>query len=77
MMNDEPIPQDRPLIWTSRGNVPMALLRPVEVEWTINDDYVKFVERYRAIDTGEVVKESAHVYDRKGTFAAGLAAELR
>jgi hypothetical protein len=75
-MNVQAIPQDEPLIWTIRGNVPMSSLHPADMQWVINDDFIKVVERYRAIDTGEVVKESAHVYDRKGTFAAGLAASM-
>ncbi len=53
----------------------MSTLKPVELSWTINDDFIKLVEIYRNQD-GEIVKESAHVYDRKGTFAAGLAAEM-
>ena len=63
-----------PLIYTSKGNVPIASLA-YETEWTVNDDYIKFVERHRDA-SGEVVKESAHVYDRKGVFASGMAASF-
>ena len=59
-----------PLIYTSKGNVPLASLT-YETSWEINDDYIKFAERYRDA-TGEVVKEGAHVYDRRGVCASGL-----
>ena len=60
-----------PLIYTSKGNVPAASLT-YETAWDVQDSYIKFVERYRD-ESGEVVKESAHVYDRHGVFGAGMA----
>lgn len=63
-----------PLIYTTKGNVPIASLT-YSTDWDVQDAYIKFTERYKDA-SGEVVKESAHVYDRKGTFAAGLAASL-
>lgn len=61
---------DEPLIYTSKGNVPIASLT-YETAWEVNDAFIKFVERYRDA-TGEVVKEGAHVYDRRGACATGL-----
>lgn len=63
-----------PLIYTSKGNIPVASLK-LETQWDVNEDFIKFTERYRD-ESGEVVKESAHVYDRKGSFAAGLASSI-
>jgi len=64
---------DEPLIYTSKGNLPIASLA-YETAWDVNDAYIKFVERY--LLGGEVVKESAHVYDRQGVSAFGAAANL-
>jgi len=61
----------QPLIYTSKGNVPIDSVK-LEVVWDVQDGYIKFTERYRDAN-GEVVKESAHVFDRKGSFAAGIA----
>lgn len=60
-----------PLIYTSKGNVPVAVLK-YETAWDDQPHYIKFVERYRD-ESGEVVKESAHVYSKAGVFAEGLA----
>lgn len=60
---------DEPLIFTSKGNVPIASLK-YEYVWEVNEDYIKFVERYFDSD-GEVVKESAHVCGLKGVVALG------
>ena len=54
---------ETPLIYTTKGNIPIDSLR-FETIWDITEDYIKFVERYY-LDT-EIVKESAHVYDLKG-----------
>lgn len=63
-----------PLIYTSKGNVPVSSLT-YETEWTVNDAFIQFVERHRDA-SGEVVKESAHVYDRVGISATAIAASL-
>lgn len=65
---------NEPLIYTIKGNVPVSALT-YSTEWDVQEAYIKFTERYKD-ESGEVVKESAHVYDRKGTFAAGLAASI-
>ena len=49
---------DQPMIWTSRGNVPLSDVEQ-EIEWRVSNDQVVFIERYRL--DGEVVKESTHV----------------
>ena len=51
-----------PLIWTTKGNIPVADLR-VENVWEDTEDYVKFTELYFLDD--EMVKASTHVYCRK------------
>jgi len=61
---------DEPLIYTTKGNVPVSSLT-YQNEWMVNDDFIKFTERH--LLDGEVVKESAHVYDRKGVLATGEA----
>ena len=55
---------DTPLIYTSRGNLPVADLT-YSVRWENTDDYTKLIEIYTAAD-GEVVKESAHVLSKRG-----------
>lgn len=65
---------DEPLIYTSRGNMPIAALT-YQTAWDVQDAYIKFTERY--LDSaGEVVRESAHVYDRQGISAQAIAAPL-
>jgi hypothetical protein len=59
-----------PLIYTIKGNVPIASLK-LETQWDINDDYIKLIERYRD-SKGQVVRESAHVY-HYGLSATGEA----
>jgi len=51
------------LIYTVKGNLPISSLQ-YETEWIDSEDSIKFVERYLLL--GEVVKESAHVYIKKG-----------
>lgn len=63
-----------PLIYTTKGNVPVDSLR-YETAWDVQDAYIKFTERYRD-ESGEIVKESAHVYSREGVFASGIASSF-
>ncbi len=62
-----------PLIFTTKGNVPVAQLT-YRTAWVVNDDFIKFTEQHLLGD--EVVKESAHVFDRKGASAAGAVANF-
>ena len=65
---------DIPLIYTKRGNLPIADLT-LETEWVIEDAFIKLVERYRAADD-EVVRESAHVYSFAGVAGDGVASSF-
>ena len=63
---------EKPLIWTSKGNLPLEELT-YQTAWEVEPLYIKFVERYLDAQ-GEVVKESAHVYDKRGLSAQAVAA---
>lgn len=52
-----------PLIWTTKGNLPVASLQ-YHHSWTETSDEISFVEEY-SLD-GEVVKRNVHVYLKKG-----------
>jgi hypothetical protein len=58
-----------PLIWTSKGNIPIDSLK-LSVSWEITGAYIKFVERY-IDESGLVVRESAHVYSKVGIAGMG------
>lgn len=65
---------EEPLIWTTKGNVPISSLQ-YQTSWEITTSYYKFKERY--LDAaGEVVKESAHVYQLEGVSAMAEAAVI-
>lgn len=64
---------DEPLIYTIRGNLPIASLE-YRTRWEDAPDYIKLVETY-SLD-GEVVRESAHVYAKRGLFCEPLAQQL-
>ncbi len=59
-----------PLIWTSKGNIPLAGLQHA-VEWRISDEQIVFIETYS--QDGEIVKQSSHVKVLTGTAAIGEA----
>lgn len=61
---------DVPLIYTTRGNLPVSSLA-YSVRWEDAAEYLKFVETY-TLD-GEVVRESAHVYAKRGLLAEPVA----
>lgn len=62
---------EEPLIWTSKGNLPMSSLK-YTTSWQITEEYVKFVEKYMLGD--ELVKENAHVLSLQGF---GCSAQLQ
>jgi len=62
-----------PLIYTARGNLPIDSLQ-YETRWEDTPDYIKFVEVY-TLD-GEVVRESAHVYSKRGLLAEPAASNF-
>lgn len=49
-----------PLIWTSRGNLPVSSLKYIP-SWTLKDRTLQFCQEYRAAD-GEVVRRDVHLY---------------
>lgn len=55
-----------PMVFTTKGNLPVSSLEHY-VAWEDTPDYVKFREVYKDKTTGEIVKESAHVMQRRGT----------
>lgn len=61
-MNTENVP----LIWTTKGNVPVESLE-YYIGWEISEDSIIFKEQYRF--EGEVVKENSHVKLLKGGAA--------
>lgn len=52
-----------PLIWTSKGNIPINGLDYL-TEWQDMKDQVRFIETYKLND--EVVKRSVHVMIKEG-----------
>ena len=60
---------DEPLIFTTKGNLPIAELA-FGTRWEVTEDFIKLIEIYRLGD--EVVRESAHVLKRK-SIDMGLA----
>lgn len=59
-----------PLLWTSKGNIPLADLKH-EVEWRVSPEQIVFIERYYQGD--EIVKESAHIKILQGAAMSGEA----
>jgi hypothetical protein len=53
---------DKPLIWTNKGNLPVADLR-YEVLWQDTEDFIKFTENHYLGE--ELVKSSSHAYSKK------------
>ena len=59
---------ETPLIWTSKGNVPIDSLR-YEHEWREDDQYIFFLERW--FDGEELVKNNTHGYVKQGVTMGG------
>ncbi len=66
---------EEPLIWTTRGNVPLASLEYC-IGWEITDTSIVFREQYRFKDTGEVAKENSHIKLLEGSDVEGETAVL-
>lgn len=62
-----------PLIWTTKGNVPVASLE-YYIGWEISETSIVFREQYRL--DGEIVKENSHVKLLDGNNATVEAAEF-
>lgn len=65
-MQGTQVAQDVPLIWTTKGNLPVDSLE-YYIGWEITEDSIVFKEQYRL--EGEIVKENAHVKLLKGSDA--------
>lgn len=61
---------DKPLIFTTKGNLPAADLTH-EVDWKVTPEQIVFIETYKLGD--EVVKQSSHVKLLIGAAAVGEA----
>lgn len=66
---------DTPLIYTSRGNVPIDSV-DIKVEWFIEPDYIKVVEKGYDKTSGELIKESAHVYSKAGVMGSATVGQF-
>ncbi len=64
-----------PLIYTTLGNVPESSL-DYKTVWEDNPDYTKLTETHRLKTTGEIVKQSVHVYGRKTLDIIGEQAQF-
>lgn len=60
--------QDEPLIWTTKGNLPVSEL-DFQTLWEDTEDYVKCAPTYWLKSTGELVKQDCHVFAKKGLFS--------
>lgn len=52
-----------PLVYTTKGNLPISTLEYFHA-WEDKEGYAKFIQGYKL--EGEVVKQEAHVYLKKG-----------
>jgi hypothetical protein len=64
---------DHPLIYTSKGNLPVASLA-YEPKWEQGEDFIKFSETW-TLD-GEIVKQNAHIYKLTGFFSEAVAQSI-
>jgi len=61
---------EKPLIWTTKGNVPLDSLE-YYIGWEITDKSITFREEYRFKDTGEVAKQNSHIKLFEGSDVEG------
>lgn len=61
---------DEPLIFTTKGNLPIASLE-YRHEWQDGPDATVFVEEYRL--AGEIVKRAVHVLGKRGVTGESVA----
>ena len=52
-----------PLVYTTKGNLPISTLEYFH-SWEDSETYIKFIQGYKL--EGEVVKQEAHIYLKKG-----------
>ena len=65
--------KDIPLIYTTKGNLPVADLEH-RIEWRVTPENIIFIESY--LLAGELVKQSSHVHILVGAAAIGDAADI-
>ncbi len=65
---------DTPLIWTTKGNIPVADLA-YTARWEFSASDIRLIETYKLGD--EVVKENAHICLLKGSEAESLITNLQ
>ncbi len=65
----EVINTEIPLIYTTKGNLPVADLE-YSTAWEITDDYIKFIETHKLGE--EIVKQSSHLYLKKPLDLAAI-----
>lgn len=65
----------QPLVYTTLGNVPADSLE-YHKEWLVQPEVIKFREFYVDKATGQIVKDSVHVYLPQGVTADALAAAV-
>ena len=65
---------DQPLIWTTKGNLPVADLS-YAARWEFSEETIKLIETYKLDD--EVVKENAHICLLKGMQSDALITNLQ
>lgn len=63
---------ETPIVFTSKGNVPQDTL-DYHHEWVVNEDVIRFREFYTEKATGEIVRDSTHIYLPKGAAAGAVA----
>ncbi len=66
---------ETPLIYTSRGNVPIDSLR-YEHEWVDTPQMLILHERWFDKDSGELVKNNSHGYVKRGASIDGQQAQM-
>ena len=52
-----------PLIWTTKGNVPVESVR-YETKWFVSNERIEFIETY--FDGEEIVRQNVHISILKG-----------
>jgi len=57
---------NEPLIWTTKGNIPLADL-DYKHEWSEDDNAIMLIETYRLGD--EIVKQNRHIKLKQGLVA--------
>lgn len=66
---------EAPRIYTKYGNLLQSELQ-YHHEWLVSPDVISFREWYTLLSTGEIVKDSKHVYLPKGMLASGETASM-